>query len=360
MKTLARSNTMKHRPTNLRKAAILVASLDERSARKLLGQMTDEQNELLRQAISELGPIDPNEQDEVIEEFFRIGPLVPDKQPSGIELDSGLARRIAIGQRPAPRHYEQQRHYVEEHPSAPPFRFLHEAPVDTLAPLLSREHPQTVAVVVSHLPPNRAAELLALLPAAMQADVARRLVDLDEADPEIIREVERGLESWLSQQVRSDRRRSAGLAALHNILAAGNGRISQDIVSNLATHDRQLASKLQPQASPQPSAPRPPIVPMTFAHVTELNDAGLGAVLRTALPEVVLLALAGAPPELVDRVLRRLPLDEGRTLRYALDHLGPTRLSDVEEAQQQLADVAMHLEETGQLTRPKRRLSLAA
>ena len=91
-----------------------------------------------------------------------------------------------------------------------PFRALHEASPRSLAPFLEREHPQTIAVIVSHLPSDRAAEVLAGLPGDLQIEVARRLVDLEETDPEILQEVERGLESWLCEQVRSDRRRGPG------------------------------------------------------------------------------------------------------------------------------------------------------
>src|ERR1044072_8051671 len=87
---------MKSQQQNLRKAAVLVASLDRARARQLLDEMSLDQAQLVRETIDGLGPLDPFEQREVIEEFLRIGPMVPNQQPAGIELDDGLAARLSL------------------------------------------------------------------------------------------------------------------------------------------------------------------------------------------------------------------------------------------------------------------------
>ncbi|MBI3838468.1 MAG: hypothetical protein HY288_11115 [Planctomycetia bacterium] len=326
---------MRRKHRHLRKAAILVASLDHEHAESLIRQMAPAQSDALRRAVDRLGEIDPVEQNEVLEEFFRIGPLVPDKQPSGIELDSSLPKQLSISASADPMPPPEWR----SGQAAVPFRFLHEASAQSLAPFLKREHPQTIAVVISNLPADRAAEILAGLPADLQVEVARRLVDLDETDPEVLREVERGLESWLCEQVRSNRRRTAGLTALHNILGAASPRTKQHILANLSNGDRPLANKKT--ASPQPS--------LSFAELEHLNSASLTVVLHHAQPELLVLALAGAGPEFAERVFDLFPAEEAAALRAALRNLGPTRLSDVEQAQQELAELAHQLEARGEI-----------
>ncbi len=330
---------------SIRKAAILIASLDTDGAARLLAQMSTRQAERVRQAISRLGQIDPAEQAEVIEEFFRIGPLVPDKQPAGIELDGHLARQLSPAADAA----------SCDDADAPSFRILQEISDERLAPFLADEHPQTVAVVLSHLSAQRAADVLAGLPAKVQVEVARRLVDLHQTDPAILREVERGLQSWLADERDDKQRRTAGLTALKNILAAAGQQAKQEILANLANHDHQLAAKL---ALKPPVAAKP--MPMTFSDLAQLDDAALTTVLHSADTEIMVLALAGASTALVERVLNQLPLEEAKTLKYALDHLGPTRLSDVEGAQRELARLAGELEARGELPRSlARRLSVA-
>ena len=336
---------MRDRKHSVRKAAVLVASLDSSSADALLAQMSPEQAARVRAAIADLGPIDREEQNEVIEEFFRIGPLVPESSPPGIELDSALARRIA-----SPSNRRERRPDPSEAYKPRSFDFLNHAPLRELVALLEQEHPQTVAVIVSHLPAPKAAELLAAFPGSLQAEIARRLVDLETTNPQVIEDIERGLRSWLSRRAPHSRNRSSGLAALNTILSAADGRTQRGILNNLAAHDRQLAHKLASQREPA----------MTFADIAQLDDDALVRVLHGVDAQVLVLALAGASPALIERVLGYLPVAEAKTLQHALDHLGPTRLSDVEEAQTELAAVAAQLEHQGQVTRSKAsHLSLA-
>jgi flagellar motor switch protein FliG len=183
---------------------------------------------------------------------------------------------------------------------------------------------------------------------------------LDEADPEVLRDVEAGLESWLAAEVRHDQRRTAGVAALNNILEAAPERTKHGIFQNLVQHDRQLAVRLSPPRQKDIEPPMRQQPAYTFADLVDLDDAAVSAVLHRSNAEVVVLALAGAAPELIERVMRQLPLAEARTLRYALENLGPTRLSDVEQAQQHLADLACRLARDGQLKPgPRKRLSIA-
>src|SRR6185295_1621485 len=199
---------MKNRQQGRRKAAILLASLDRHEAEALLAQMPAEQADAVREAIGNLGEIDPEEQHEVLEEFFRIGPLVPDREPSGLALDDPTVAQLSISAAPADSAQRHSSSFNVREEAVPTFRLLEDAPIKTLAGLLEREQPQTIAVVLSHLAPGRAAELLAGLPSLLQAEVARRLVDLEETNADVLREVERGLEAWFSEQSLNGQRRS--------------------------------------------------------------------------------------------------------------------------------------------------------
>jgi flagellar motor switch protein FliG len=331
-------------PRSLRKAAILVASLEREQADAIIAQMTPAQAQVLREAVERLGSIDPTEQSGVIEEFFRIGPLVPDDDSAGIELNAPLPESM-IAEMP------------EDSPLADcvprpkvPFRGLHDAPPRKLVPFLEREHPQTIALVISHLPADRAAEILAHLNESLQIEVARRLVDLEETDADVLREVESGLEAWLAEQVRGESRQTAGVAALVNILGAANPQARQHILANLARHDRELACQLESPAGP----------PLSFSDFERMDTASLAVVLHHADTEVLLLALAGAMPRFAERAIEMFSPGEAQALRKALCNLGPTRLSDVEESQQQLAELARQLELRGEITPEIRgRLSVA-
>jgi flagellar motor switch protein FliG len=336
--------------TPLKKAAILLASLDNETADELLAQMEPEQAARVRREIVAIEDIDPALQRQIVAEF-RQGQSPPrDPYPTGIELDSGLAERIARAESPS----SHQHGPPAEEP--PPFRFLHQAEADTLVDYLKNERPQTIALVVSHLSPGQAAEVIDRLAPAVQAQVLRRLTELDSADPAILRDVERQLESWVSQQIRTREKRRAGLEALNAIVSAAGRNSRQQIIANLARHDRLLAESLGfevADADPMnvmstnagasaPAGPRKQCR-MEFASLVELDDARLSALVEAAQTDVLVLALAGADAPFVERVANCLTARQARLLRRALAHLGPTRLSDVEEAQESLADLAAEL-----------------
>lgn len=325
----------------LRKAAILLASLERAAAEAMLQQLHPEQARRLRQVMAGLDQIDPKERRRVIDEFFRVGVMVPRKQPPGIELDDRLARKLSV----------PRTRLLAEAPPATlppdprPFRFLHEAEAEKLVRVMAKERPQTIALVLSHLPPEQAGGVLARLPGALQADVIHRLLDLEETDPEILREVERALESRFSQQVRMQRRRVAGVTAITGILEAAEGRLGMQILENLGRYDQPLAERLSPQA-------------VDFDDLVQLDDAALSSVFQVAEPELAMTALVGASPALIDRILRRLAPSEARTVRHKLDYPGPLRLSDVETARRHVTHVARRLSMEGRIQLPGQRREL--
>jgi len=323
---------------NVRKAAILLASLDAEHAEELLRQMSPAQAYVVRQAISELGVMHPEEQGGVIEEFFRVGPLLPEVDHAGLELSSlslgGSSQEEAAA--PAPR-------------TGGAARFLHEAPTDKLVSFLEREHPQTIAVVISQLAADRAAEILAHLAGPLQIDVARRLVHLEQTDPEVIREVEQGLEAWLAAQVSGGPRPAAGVAALASILEAAPPQARHQILANLARYDRKLAQRVEP-----PKAPA-----LSFVDLECMDSPSLAIVLHHADRDLLALALQGAGPLFAERAIELLG-EGGTMVRKAMARLASPPMSDIEQAQRQLAELARQLEERGEMTPEVRgRLSFA-
>jgi flagellar motor switch protein FliG len=317
---------MKLSNDGLRKAAILVASLDTAAADAVLDQLTPEQARQVREIVIEMDDVDQGEQRRVIDEFFHAGPKVPAKATGGVELDGRLAW-LASGNGPLEPDDAGPAAATAGSRGCPPFRFLQETEAEKLVRVLGSERPQTIALVLSHLSPVRAGTVLARLPENVQVDVIHRLVDLEETDPEILHEVEEALQTRLSQQVEMQRRRVAGLQAVAGILQATDGRVGMQILDNLASRDRGLAEKLGPRS-------------LTFDDLADLDERVLAAVFDEAGPELMLPALFGADPELVSRALAHIPQTDARAIRQKLDHPDPIRLSDVEEARRQVARIA--------------------
>ena len=311
----------------IRKAAILVAALDRQSADVLLEKMGATQARLVRRCVLELGEIAAEEERRVIDEFVRAGAKL--KAPS---LPNAASHRRPPGKTAGPE--------ASQEAQAAPFRFLQQAESDKLAGILATERPQTIALVLSHLPARRAGAVLVRLQPPLQVEVIRRLVDLEETDQEILREVEQAIETRLSELVRMQRRRVAGLSAVAGILAASEEGVGKQILGNLNVHDRHLAERLQPSR-------------IDFEDLARLDDRSLAVLFSECDPKLAILALVGAPPDLIERLLRRLPEPEAQAVRQRLVNIGPTRLRDMEQAQSELLELVRQLAAQGRLRLPR-------
>lgn len=333
------------RETGIRKAAIFVASLDSCAADLLLDQLGPERADLVREAAMGLDAIDDQQRQRIIDEFRRIGPMVPDESPPGIELDGLMPEQLTpsewdecVAVNFGTNHIERPGTAVpgNEEPiddateASPPFGFLREAEEEKLWQLLSTERPQTIALVLSHLPPERAGDVLSRFAPALTAEVVRRLVDLENTDPETLRQVEQALEARLSRQFDVGGGRTTGPEAVARILASCDTGVAGEILDNLAQFDQSLAEQL---------GRRPP----EFDDLVGFDDVALSAIFQAAAPAVAEAALLGAPPELIERVLRGMAAEEAAMLRRKLNCPAPIRLSDLEEARRQIAALAQRM-----------------
>ncbi len=255
---------------------------------------------------------------------------------------------------------------------SPPFRFLHEAEADTLVQFLRHERPQVIALVVSHLEPDRAAMVLDRFEANRQAHVLHCLSHLDETDPAVLNDLEEYLHEQLRENIRLRKRQAAGAAAVNAILATVDSRKRLALLQDIAERDRALSGRIQAHTGESHSAetrdfnkasdtrPGSPNDALGFDRLCHLTNDELRDVIGNANPDLVVMALAGADGQLVERALRCLPSKQSRVLGRALKHLGPTRLSDVEEAQLVLARLALRIEERRAGKSSRRRRALAA
>ncbi len=357
---------------NIRKAAIFLRSLDSETSALMLGQLSTEEAASIRAAIRELGSLDPEEQADVAAEFKRSRPITGDVRMNGVELELST---------PAMINESTTREVESSAKLGRRFEFLTQASTSDLVKVLIREHAQTIAVVISHLEPHRAAAVLTELPEKLQMETIERLSALGETDAESVTVIERELAVWLG--ARSEKRGATARRreAVTNILAAADPKTRRDLLSKLKLRNATLAAqfsrgdiateniqnKLQaldshdnhrhpassamncmemPPAEARPVHREPPVARpvarprIVFDHLVHLDTAALNAVLREVDANVLALALAGSKDELVDRITSQMPKRTARMFRRELRSLGPTKLSDVETAQRIVADAA--------------------
>ena len=354
---------------SIRKAAILVSTLDHRAADSLLEQMGDEMAARVRSALVALEEIPTEEQQAVLAEFFagnKPAASVP-QGDAGVELDISLMPPI---DEPAPAEPTSRR-------DQRPFAFLDEVPPHETARVLARESAQTIAVVIVQLEARLAAELLASLPADLATDALERMAWLDEPAADVLADIERQLRLELAPLLSPDKRPDS-LTGMQALLGAMDADARDRVLAGLGQRNVRLARQLgyvrddskTPVTSYRIGSPRGanasclpakrPAPLIEFDDLLTLSDEALRRVFAAADPKVVLLALTGAPEALLARILGQLPAADAATLRKRLNHPGAMRLSDIETAQEQLAALARRLAEEGAIVLPNSRHFAAA
>jgi flagellar motor switch protein FliG len=360
----------------IRKAAILISSLDNASGDALLEQMDPEMSERVRNALMDLEEISVDEEDQVIAAFLKR----PMDDNGGVDLDPALALRMA--KEPEPQSDDRE----------PPFHFLRDAEPSLLAEYLEKEHPQTAAVVIAHLPPEQAAQVLERMPAGISTEALRRMAWLDELAPEVLRDLEWELKAALLPKMRRPERRLAGLASVQAVLSAVNGLRRSELLDRLAEQDQRLVRQLGYGGGEQGSfryrlEPPPLLETQTrqmtdatstptqshgratqeaitttaeeFEELFSLEELEMRRVFAAAAMPLLVLALTGAPEKLAQRILRKLPQREAEILRHKLSHPGPLRLSDIEAAQQEIVRIAQQLAARGEISLQSRSFAAA-
>jgi flagellar motor switch protein FliG len=357
----------------LRKAAILIASLEESLANKLLADMPASAAEAVREAASRLEEIDSEEARDVADQFRQSTLPAASYNTEGVELDASLLARIEQQEETQYDDPVEERQHLLE--------MLTDAEAATIVDALSHEHPQTVAVVISRLDQAAAGKILARLSPNLQVEVLQRVSELDPADQLSLQVVESHLAQWISQKRQRTKRMAAGAELAQRILQGTSPEDRATILTRLGSRNPKLAKTFgqpeqvaeQPQESP--SSPLPKITREQFdrgarlrrasrqavneadavarqqqaplsdplGELEKLDDAALMLSITRADRQVVTLALAGASEELMKRILRRLPRRQAKEFRKRLRDIGPTRLSDMLAAQQRLAHIAQQL-----------------
>ncbi|MGB9689226.1 FliG C-terminal domain-containing protein [Thermogutta sp.] len=313
----------------IRKAAIFIDCLEPEAADRLLEQLPPEYAQQVRNTWMTLGRISAEERDQVIREFLN---RVDDSKIS--------IQALTVQRSPETEKTVRLDASRENRPADTPFRILQDAEADKLASILAGERAPTIALVLAHLAPAQAGAVLVRFPRERQVEIVRCLLELEETDPDILREIDKALQEKLAQISNISRRRVAGLTTITGMVEHCRGGIADQVLQTLYTVAPEVAEQL---------APLPPV---DFNQFIRFDDVALGLIFEHASPEVAVLALWGAPLGLLERVLKEISPWKAKAIQSQLVELGPVRLRDVEEARQRLGELARRLAIAGKIRLP--------
>lgn len=317
--------------SGLTKAAILLLAVGPERASKILKAMPSEQIEDVTRELAGLGSVPEGLRREIVEEFYGI------TLASGYDAEGGLdyAKEI-IKNSLDPKLADRVMSQIQTQVQRTPFAFLQKAEADSLLTFIQDEHPQTIALIICHLPHHKASEILVGLPVQKQVEVIKRIAVMEQTSPDVIREVERGLESRLSNMLTQSMEKAGGVPTVAEILNLADRTSEKAIMEGLETEDPDLVEQIRR-------------LMFVFEDVKLVDEKGIQTMLREVDNAELALALKTASDDLQNKIFENMSERAAALIKEDMEFMGPVRVSDVEGAQQRIVDIVRRLEEAGEI-----------
>ncbi len=327
----ARPSSSKKTLTGRQKAAIFLVSLGPEVSSEIFKHLREEEIEQLTFEIARLDKVEPSDKDKVLMEFQELMLAQEFITSGGIDYARDVLEK-ALGTQKAVDIINRLTSSLQVRP----FDFIRRTDPSHLLNFIQAEHPQTIALILSYLDPNKASLILSSLPHEIQADVAKRIATMDRTSPEVLREVERVLERKLSTLASEDYTSAGGIDAIVEILNMVDRGTEKTIIESLEDDDPELAEEIKKRM-------------FVFEDIVLLDDRSIQKLLREVDQQELAKALKAVDTEVQDKIFRNMSKRAASLLKEDMEFMGPIRLKDVEESQQKIVNIIRKLEEAGEI-----------
>ncbi|MBR6769864.1 MAG: flagellar motor switch protein FliG [Lachnospiraceae bacterium] len=325
------SRVAEEKITGLQKAAILLVVLGPERSALIFKHLKEEEIEELTLEIANTRSITPQVKDEVVEEFYQICLAQQYIAEGGIGYAKELLEK-ALGQEKAMDVISKLTASLQ----VKPFEFVRKTDASQLLNFIQDEHPQTIALIMSYLSAAQSAMILSALPPDRQADVARRIAVMDRTSPEVIKDVEKVLESKLASLVNQDYTIIGGVDAVVEILNTVDRGTEKHIMETLEIEEPELADEIRKKM-------------FVFEDILLLDDRAIQRVLRDVDNNDLAMALKGSNEQVQNAIFNNMSKRLAVMIREDMEFMGPVRMKDVEEAQQKIVNIIRKLEDSAEI-----------
>ena len=317
--------------TGIQKAAVLLICLGPELSSTVFKHLKEEEIEDLTLEIANTRSISPQVKEDVINEFYEICLAQQYIDEGGIKYAKELLEK-ALGTEKALDVIGKLTASLQ----VKPFEFVRKTDATQLLSFIQDEHPQTIALILSYLSPTQSALIISALPQENQAEVARRIAQMDRTSPDVIQEVERVLESKLANLVNQDYTQIGGVDQVVEILNSTDRGTEKHIMEILEIEDPELADEIRKKM-------------FVFEDILLLDNKAIQRVLRDVDNNDLELALKGTNEEVQNAIFTNLSKRLAEMIKEDMEFMGPVRMKDVEDAQQKIVNVIRKLEDSGEI-----------
>ncbi|MDF2800144.1 MAG: fliG [Anaerocolumna sp.] len=317
--------------TGLQKAAVLLIALGPEKSANIFKHLKEDEIEQLTLEIANTRSVSPATKEQVLNEFYEICLAQQYIAEGGIAYAKELLEK-ALGE-------DKARDVIGKLTASlqvRPFEFVRKTDASQMLNFIQDEHPQTIALILSYLSSSQASAIISALPPDKQADVAKRIAQMDRTSPDVIKEVERVLERKLSSLVNQDYTIVGGVDSIVAILNTVDRGTEKHIMETLEIEEPELADEIRRKM-------------FVFEDILSLDDKSIQTVLREVDNNELAVALKSANEEVQNVIFRNLSKRLAAMIKEDMDFMGPVRLKDVEEAQQKIVNIIRKLEDSAEI-----------
>jgi flagellar motor switch protein FliG len=318
--------------TGVDRAAILLLTLGESEAAQVLKHMGAREVQKVGAAMTRLTGVSRDEVSGVLNEFTTV---VESQTSLGVGVDDFLRKVLvdALGEDKASSVIER----INLGPTSKGLEALKWMDPRAVAELIRHEHPQIISIVLAYLDSDQAAEILAVLPAGMRADIVMRIATLDGVQPSALSELDEIMEKTFAGKSTGKTSSLGGAKAAADIVNFLEPSVESTVMEQVNRADEALAGKIQDLV-------------FVFDNLIDIDDRGMQELLRNVQSDRLLLALKGADDDLKAKIFKNMSQRAAEMLKDDLEAKGPVRLSEVEGAQKEILAAARKLAEAGTIS----------
>ena len=317
--------------SGLQKSAILLIALGPEKSASIFKHLKEEEIEELTLEIANTRSITPQIKESVIEEFYQVCLAQQYIAEGGIGYAKELLEK-ALGTEKALDVIGKLTASLQ----VKPFEFIRKTEPSQLLNFIQDEHPQTIALILAYLSPQQASIIISSLPQERQADVAKRVAMMDRTSPDVIKEVEKILESKLASLVNQDYTIIGGVDQVVEILNAVDRGTEKHIMETLEIEEPELADEIRKKM-------------FVFEDILLLDDRAIQRVLHDVDNNDLALALKGSNEQVQNAIFNNLSKRLAAMIKEDMEFMGPVRMKDVEEAQQKIVNIIRKLEDSAEI-----------
>ena len=304
------------------KVAIIIQSVGKVGAENILSMMNEGERRVIENHLAQMGEISPDVVEKVSQEFIRMSGVTEPRQIGGLPPSQGMKTSGARS--------------GSSNITAPDLESLTSLPADRLFELIKDEHPQTVAVILIHVKPEVASDVLANLSDEMKADVGLRIATLDKVGTGMIQEISKIFDEALEDSKGSVSAVTGGPGLAAEIFNLMDGMSSQVILEAIEDDDVDLAASIKQKM-------------FTFEDVVLIDNQGLQKVLRKVESRELAIALKAASNDVKEKIFSNMSERAAEMLKEELEILGAVRMKDVEDAQYLITRTIQEMADQGEI-----------